>query len=155
VSNLKLAVGRVFPYSKARAAGLAIGLGTDGAASNNSLDLLQDVKVFALVQKFADGDPAVLPAPEAWAVATGAAAPRLGASGRLAVGERADFLLVRGDAPELTPGHLIDNLVYSASGSVVASTVVDGAVLMRDGVIDDEAEVCARARECATRLGVL
>ena len=153
VSNLKLAVGRVFPYSKAIAAGVAIGLGTDGAASNNSLDLFQDVKVFALLQKFADDDPAVLPAAEAWAVATGAWAPRLGGSGALAVGEPADFLLVRGDAPELMPGHLIDNLVYAASGSVVASTVVDGTVLMRDGVIDDETEVCARARECAVRLG--
>ncbi len=155
VSNLKLAVGRVFPYSKARAAGVAVGLGTDGAASNNGLDLFQDVKVLALLQKFADHDPAVLPAEEAWAVAIGALAPSLGAAGILAVGEPADFLLVRGDAAELAPGHLMDNLVYAASGAVVASTVVDGRVLMRDGVVDGEAEVRARATECAARLGVL
>ena len=155
VSNLKLAVGRVFPYSKARAAGIAVGLGTDGAASNNSLDLFQDVKVFALLQKFADDDPAVLPAAEAWAVVIGAFAPNLGASGALAVGEPADFLLVRGDAAELTPGAPDRQSRVRGVGSVVASTVVDGTVLMRDGVIEDEAEVCARATERAERLGVL
>ncbi len=78
VSNLKLAVGRVFPYAKARAHGIPVGLGTDGAASNNSLDLLQDVKLLALVQKHAERDPAAMPATEAWAVATGQRAPAAG-----------------------------------------------------------------------------
>jgi len=104
VSNLKLAVGRVFPYAKARRQGIPVGLGTDGASSNNSLDLFQDMKHLALVQKHAERDPAAMPATEAWAVATGQRAPALGQPGRLAVGEPADFLLVRSDAPELTPG---------------------------------------------------
>ncbi|HEX6310971.1 MAG TPA: amidohydrolase family protein, partial [Acidimicrobiia bacterium] len=95
VSNLKLAVGGVFRYDAARACGVPVGLGTDGPGSNNSLDLLQDVKVFALLQKHAAGDPAAVPAAEAWAVATGARAPLLGQTGRLAVGEPADFVLVR------------------------------------------------------------
>ena len=159
VSNLKLAVGRVFPYAKVRAHGIPLGLGTDGASSNNSLDLLADLKVLALLQKFEANDPAALPAAETWQVATGALAPLLGGAPQVAVGEPADFLLARASAPELAPGHVLDNLVYAASGSVVSSTVVRGRVLMRDGVVGDGAaadeEVRAHVVECARRLGVL
>ena len=155
VSNLKLAVGGVFPYAKARAHGIPVGLGTDGAASNNSLDLFQDVKHLALMQKHAESNPAAMPAAEAWAVVTGQRAPLLGGAGRVAVGERADFLLVRRDAPELTPGDLVANLVYAAPGSVVDTTVVAGQVLMRGGVIGDEAEVRGGAIASARRLGVM
>jgi 5-methylthioadenosine/S-adenosylhomocysteine deaminase len=154
VSNLKLAVGRVFPYAKAREHNIPVGLGTDGASSNNSLDLLQDVKCLSLIQKHTAGDPAAMPAPEAWAVATGQRAPLLGA-GRLAVGEPADFVLVRCDAPEMTPGDLIANLVYAASGSVVDTTVVAGRALMRGGEIEGEEEVRAGALASARRLGVI
>jgi 5-methylthioadenosine/S-adenosylhomocysteine deaminase len=155
VSNLKLAAGRVFPYAKARRQGIPVGLGTDGASSNNSLDLFQDMKHLALVQKHAERDPAAMPASEAWAVATGQRAPLLAESGRLAVGEPADFLLVRSDAPELTPGDLTANLVYAAAGSVVDTTVVAGRVLMRGGEIGDEADVRAGAIASARRLGVI
>jgi 5-methylthioadenosine/S-adenosylhomocysteine deaminase len=155
VSNLKLAVGRVFPYAKARRQGIPVGLGTDSASSNNSLDLFQDVKHLALVQKHAERDPAAMPATEAWAVATGQRAPVLGQPGRLAAGEPADFLLVRSDAPELTPGDLTANLVYAAAGSVVDTTVAAGRVLMRGGEIGDEAEVRAGAIASARRLGVI
>jgi 5-methylthioadenosine/S-adenosylhomocysteine deaminase len=155
VSNLKLAVGGIFPYAKARGHGIPVGLGTDGAASNNSLDLFQDMKHLALVQKHVERDPAAMPATEAWAVTTGKRAPALGQSGRLAVGEPADFLLVRSDAPELTPGDLVANLVYAAAGAVVDTTVVAGRVLMRGGVIGDEAEVRAGAIASARRLGVI
>jgi 5-methylthioadenosine/S-adenosylhomocysteine deaminase len=154
VSNLKLAVGRVFPYPKARTHGIPIGLGTDGASSNNSLDLLADLKVFALAQRYDANDPAVLAAAEAWQVAIGDLAPSLGGA-PVAVGESADFVLVRADAPELAPGHLLDNLVYAASGSVVSTTVVAGTVLMRDRVQEGEDEVRAHVLECARRLGVL
>jgi 5-methylthioadenosine/S-adenosylhomocysteine deaminase len=152
VSNLKLAVGGVFGYGEARDHGIPVGLGTDGASSNNSLDLLQDVKVFALLQKHAARDPAVVPAAEAWAVATGARAPLLGQSGRLAVGEPADFLLVRTTAPELSLGDFTAGLVYSATGAVVDTTVVDGRVLMRGGVVEGEDEVRERAVAQARRL---
>ena len=167
VSNLKLAVGQLFPWTALRAAGVAIGIGTDGAASNNSLDLLADLKVAALLQKFADDDPAALPAREAWALATGALAPRLRSADARSVvdgtesgttpevGEPADFFLARRDAPELTPGHVLDNLVYAGGRSVVRTTVVGGVVLVRDGVIDGEDEVRAKVIECARRLGVL
>ena len=155
VSNLKLAVGGVFPYAKARDYGIPVGLGTDGASSNNSLDLFQDVKHLALVQKHAERDPAAMPATEAWAVATGRCAPRLGQSGQVAVGEPADFLLVRSDAPELTPGDLTANLVYAAAGSVVDTTVVAGRVLMRGGEVAGEGEVRDGALASARRLGVI
>jgi 5-methylthioadenosine/S-adenosylhomocysteine deaminase len=155
VSNLKLAVGGVFSYAKARARGIPVGLGTDGASSNNGLDLFQDVKHLALIQKHAARDPAAMPATEAWAVATGQRALFLGQPGRIAAGEPADFLLVRADATELTPGDLTANLVYAASGSVVDTTVVAGQVLMRGGEIRDEAEVRAGALASARRLGVV
>jgi 5-methylthioadenosine/S-adenosylhomocysteine deaminase len=154
VANLKLAVGRVFPFRAARARGIAVGLGTDGAGSNNSLDLLQDVKFLALLQKHAARDPAVVPAAEAWEVATGRAAPLLGGSPSLEPGEPADFLLVRTDSPELGLGELVADLVYAASGSVVDTTVVAGRVLMRGGVVDGADEIRERAVERARRLGI-
>jgi 5-methylthioadenosine/S-adenosylhomocysteine deaminase len=153
-SNMKLAVGRVFPHRSARRRGIPVGLGTDGAASNNGLDLLQEVKLLSILQKYVDDDPTALPATDAWAILTGTMAPHLGGT-PIEVGAPADFLLVRADAPELGPGHVLDNLVFAASGAVVDTTVVAGAVLMRDGVIDDQVEVVARARERADRLGVL
>jgi 5-methylthioadenosine/S-adenosylhomocysteine deaminase len=154
VSQMKLAVGRVFDYRSARGRSIPVGLGTDGAGTNDSLDLLQDVKHFALIQKHAAGDPRVISAEEALEIATGARAPLLGASGRVAVGEPADFLLVRVDSPELGIGPLSTGLVYAATGAVVDATVVDGRVLMRGGEVPGAEEVLARARERATRLGL-
>jgi 5-methylthioadenosine/S-adenosylhomocysteine deaminase len=154
VANLKLAVGGVFPFRAARERAIPVGLGTDGAGSNNSLDLLQDVKVFALLQKHQAGDPAVVTAGEAWGIATGARAPLLGASGRLEAGEPADFLLLRPDVPELSLGDLVADLVYAASGAVVDTTVVDGRVLMRGGVVEGLVELRERAIERARRIGI-
>jgi 5-methylthioadenosine/S-adenosylhomocysteine deaminase len=153
VANLKLAVGGVFPYPSARAAGVQVGLGTDGAGSNNSLDLFSDMKVLALLQKHAAGNPAVISAEETWEIATGARAPLLGGT-RLEIGQPADFLLLRADTPELSFGELPAALVYAASGAVVQSTVVAGQVLMRDGEIEGAEEVLARALERGHRLGL-
>jgi 5-methylthioadenosine/S-adenosylhomocysteine deaminase len=153
VANMKLAVGGVFPHPAARAAGVAVGLGTDGAGSNDSLDLLADLKTFALVQKHAAADPTAIDAGEAWAVATGAGAPRLGAT-RLEPGAPADFLLLRAEAPELGIGELTADLVYSASGAVVDTAVVGGEVLMRGGEVPELAEIVAHAAERAGRLGL-
>jgi len=153
VANMKLAVGGVFPYPAAREAGVAVGLGTDGAGSNDSLDLFADLKVFALAQRHAAADATAIGAGEAWGVATGASAPLLGA-GRLAVGGPADFLLLRRDSPELGVGELATDLVYAASGSVVETTVVAGRVLMREGRVEGAEEVVARAAERAHGLGI-
>ena len=153
VANMKLAVGGVFPHPAARAAGVAVGLGSDGAGSNDSLDLLADLKLFALAQKHAAGDPTAIDAAEAWAVATGARAPLLGAT-PLQVGAPADFLLLRGDSPALGIGALTAGLVYAAAGDVVDTTVVAGKVLMRGGELPDLGECVARAAERARRLGL-
>jgi 5-methylthioadenosine/S-adenosylhomocysteine deaminase len=150
-SNMKLAVGRAFPYPAARAAGVAIGLGTDGAASNNSLDLLAEVKLHSLLQKHSAADAAVLPAADAWAVATGAAAPRLGAT-PVAVGAPADFVLVDPGVAELAHASLVDGLVYSGTGAVVRTVVVAGRVLMRDRRVAGEDEIRSRAAAAAARV---
>jgi 5-methylthioadenosine/S-adenosylhomocysteine deaminase len=153
-ANMKLAVGGVLPYPAARAAGVAVGLGTDGAGSNDSLDLLSDVKLFALSQKHAAADPTAVDADEAWAIATGRRAPLLGAGEPLTPGAPADFLLMRRSSPELSLGDLTADLVYSASGSAVDTTVVAGRVLMRGGEVPGSEEVVARAVERADRLGL-
>ncbi|HMC49274.1 MAG TPA: amidohydrolase [Solirubrobacterales bacterium] len=152
-ANMKLAVGGVFPYPAAKTAGVNVGLGTDGAGSNDSLDLLADLKLFALAQKHGAADPTAIEAGEAWAVATGARAPLLGAT-PLQPGAPADFLLFRRDAPELGIGDLISDLVYAASGAVVDTTVVAGKVLMRNGEVEGLDEIVARAAKGARRLGL-
>jgi 5-methylthioadenosine/S-adenosylhomocysteine deaminase len=155
VANMKLTVGGIFPYPQAREAGVAVGLGTDGAGSNDSLDLLADLKTFALVQRHAAGDPTVVPAAEAWEIATGGGGALLrGDEAAPEIGARANFLLLRRDSHELGLGELLANLVYAASGSVVDTTVVAGRPLMRGGVVEEAAEVVARAAERAARLGI-
>jgi 5-methylthioadenosine/S-adenosylhomocysteine deaminase len=150
-ANMKLAVGRAFPYPAAAAAGVALGLGTDGVSSNSNLDMLEEVKLFALLQKHATGDPSVLPAAEALAIARGVRSPLL-AGTPLEPGAPADFLLLRAGDPELSVGGLEGDLVYAASGSVVDTTVVAGRVLMRERVVPDAEEIVAEVRARAARL---
>lgn len=168
VANMKLAVGGVLPYPAAREAGVAVGLGTDGPGSNDSLDLFSDLKTFALSQRHASGDATVLPAKEAWQIATGTVAPLLaGARGShqveheipakrdaIRVGGPADFLLLRTDSPELSLGDLYSDLVYAASGSIVDTTVVAGNLLMRGGEVPGLEEIVARGVERSRRLGI-
>ncbi|WP_130470685.1 amidohydrolase [Candidatus Magnetaquicoccus inordinatus] len=147
VSNMKLAVGGSFPYRRAAQRAIPMALGTDGAASNNSLDLFQEMKVMSLLQKHSEQDPTLLPAEEAWAIATGKRAPLLGQNAALAVGEAADFLLLRLDGVEVTPNHhLYSNLVYAATGYCVDTAVVAGRVLMRQRQIADAEEIVQQAR---------
>jgi 5-methylthioadenosine/S-adenosylhomocysteine deaminase len=150
-ANMKLAVGRAFPYPAAAAAGVALGLGTDGVSSNSNLDMLEEVKLFALLQKHATGDPSVLPAAEALAIARGVRSPLL-AGTPLEPGAPADFLLLRAGDPELSVGGLEGDLVYAASGSVVDTTVVAGRVLMRERVVPGAEEIVAEVRARAARL---
>ncbi|HXF30393.1 MAG TPA: amidohydrolase [Solirubrobacterales bacterium] len=152
-ANMKLAVGKVFDWPSARAAGVRVALGTDGAGSNDSLDLLADLKLFALAQRHAAADATAIAVDDAWAIATGAKAPLLGAT-PLAVGEAADFLLLDPTAPELAVGELTADLVYAADRTAVDTVVVAGRVLMRGGVQPERAEVVARAAERAARLGL-
>ena len=150
---MKLAVGKIFDYPSARAAGVQVGLGTDGAGSNDSLDLLADLKLFALAQRHAAADATAISVDDAWSIATGAKAPLLGAT-PLAVGSPADFLLLDPSAPELAIGDLTTDLVYAADRTAVDTVVVGGRVLMRGGVQPEREEVVARAAERAARLGL-
>jgi 5-methylthioadenosine/S-adenosylhomocysteine deaminase len=150
-ANMKLAVGGVLPYPEAAAAGVALGLGTDGVSSNSNLDSFEEVKLFALSQKHASGDPSVLPAEEALAIARGTRSGALGGT-PLETGQPADFLLLRATDPELSAGDPDADLVYAAAGSVVDTTVVAGRVLMRDRVVPGADELVAEVRARAARL---
>jgi 5-methylthioadenosine/S-adenosylhomocysteine deaminase len=150
-ANMKLAVGGVLPYPSAAAARTALGLGTDGVSSNSNLDMFEEVKLFALSQKQTSGDPSVLPAAEALAIARGLRSPVMGGTA-LEVGEPADFLLLRGSEPELSAGEIDADLVYAAAGSVVDTTVVAGEVLMRDRQVADADQIVAEVRARARRL---
>jgi 5-methylthioadenosine/S-adenosylhomocysteine deaminase len=131
---------------------VGVGLGTDGAASNDGLDLLADAKVLALLQKHDAGDPAAMTAAEALDLATGTRSAALGGRG-LVVGAPCDLVLVDPDAPQLVGGaDLATTLVYAGSGAVVDTTVVAGRVVVRHRVVAGAAEVVAQVRERAARL---
>jgi 5-methylthioadenosine/S-adenosylhomocysteine deaminase len=155
-ANLKLAVGGIFDYPAARSAGVRVVIGTDGVASNNNLDLVEEIKLAALLQKHRADDPTVLPAPAALGLATSEPAGLFGpGAGRVAVGEPADLILVDLSGPSTSPGHdAVSDLVYAANGSVVHTTICDGRVLMYDRRVEvvDEAEVLREAREAASRV---
>ncbi|MBS1677277.1 MAG: amidohydrolase [Actinobacteria bacterium] len=152
-ANMKLAVGKVFDYPSARAAGVRVGLGTDGAGSNDSLDPLAELKLFALAQRHAAADATAITVADAWAVATGAKAPLLGAT-PLEVGAPADFVLLDPAAPELAVGDLTADLVYAVDRTAVDTVVVAGHVLMRGGIQPERDEVVAKTAERARRLRV-
>jgi len=157
VSNMKLASG--IPRVKEMLEfGITVGVGTDGPASNNSLDVLETVKAASLLQKIRYMDPKVLPVREALEMATIGGARALGLShmiGTLEPGKRADIILIDFRRPHLTP--VLDvyaNIVYSARGSDVNTVIVDGKILMRDRIVKtlDEEEVMRRAQKTAENL---
>lgn len=148
-ANLKLATGGIFPYARARSAGIRVCLGTDGAASNNTLSMIEAMKLAALLQKHRDHSAVVLPAAEALEMATVTPAEvfREG-SGRIEVGAPADMILVDFSGPATQPLHdPVSQLVYAANASCVHSTICDGRVLMHAGVVEscDEREVIEHA----------
>ncbi len=150
ISNLKLASGGPMRYAAMRRAGLRVIIGTDGCASNNNLDLFEELKFAALLAKHASGDPTTLPAGEALSLATSEAAAAFHLDcGELAVGRLADIILVDLEHPMMFPGHdLPADLVYSAQGRPVRTTICDGRVLMDEGRIEGEDEI---RREVAER----
>jgi 5-methylthioadenosine/S-adenosylhomocysteine deaminase len=159
-SNMKLGSGwspqgaRALPYPMLQRAGVRVALGTDGAAANNNLDMFETMKLAALLQKHATGDPAVLTAHEAFAMATarGAEALRLPA-GLLEPGHHADLVVVDLDRPYLCPGHdLVADLVYAGRPDCVETVIVAGTVVLRDRRHPQQAEILTRAREAAADL---
>lgn len=153
-SNMKLATGQAMPYAAMKEAGIVMGLGTDGAASNNNLDLFEAMKFAALFQKFAHRDPTVLPAHEAWQLATLGGAQALGIdAGLIQEGRLADLLLVDLRRVELTPRHDdVSNWVYSAHGNIVDTVICDGQVLMKGRRVKGEAEILEKAAQAAREL---
>lgn len=156
-SNLKLASGFA-PIPKLLKNGVMVALGPDGAASNNRLDMWEEMRLSALLHKGASGDATSVSAREALLMATreGARALNLHDVGTVEVGMKADIALVDFDAPHLTPCfNVVSHLVYAAKSSDVHSVVVDGHVVLHKGEFShlDAAEICANARIAAQKLG--
>jgi len=159
VSNLKLASG-VARVPELLAAGITVGLGTDSAASNNNLDLFEEVRLTALLHKGVSGNPTVVPAAEALRLGTTYGAKALGLAGaggigRLYPGMKADFIAVSTEKSHFTPRtDLISHLVYAASGSDVQHAWVDGRQIMRDRQLLtlDEERIIHEAKACFERL---
>ena len=133
-SNMKLASGAA-PVGELLSQGICVGLGTDGASSNNNLDMFDEMKFASLLQKVSTLDPKVLNADEVINMATINGARSLGIdAGTIAVGKKADLILVDTNHPNMTPqsNALASNLVYSANGSNVDTTICNGKVLMEN-----------------------
>lgn len=152
-SNMKLSAG-VFSYQKLKEAGLTIALGTDGCAANNNLDMLEEMKTAALLQKLNDKDPTVLSAQEVFDIATLEGARVFGLNcGEIKEGNLADLLLVDLKHLHLIPNHhIIPNLVYAAHGSCVNTTICDGKIIMQNGKVEGEEEVLEKAQEVVMKL---
>jgi len=153
-SNMKLATNRAMPIRPLMAAGANVCLGTDGCASNNNLDMFEEMKTAALLQKFFWNDPTVLPAPAALAMATTNGARALGfGTGTLSVGSPADIVLVSARTACNTPLHNVtSNLVYSCNGSAVETTICDGRILMLNREIPGEDKILTGAAQAALEL---
>jgi 5-methylthioadenosine/S-adenosylhomocysteine deaminase len=155
-SNLKLGSG-IAPVAEMRACGIKVSLGADGAACNNRLDMFDEMRLAATLQAMRRG-PGQLTARDVLWMATREGAGALGLEdevGRIAVGHRADLILVERDRPHLVPGtDPYSTLVYAARGTDVWATIVDGEILVRQGelVRDDARAISAEARRQASHL---
>jgi 5-methylthioadenosine/S-adenosylhomocysteine deaminase len=153
-SNMKLASG-IAPIADLLRRGIPVGLGTDGCASNNNLDLIQEMDTAAKLQKVHTMDPTVLPAPTALGLATRGGARVLGMAdqvGALAPGLKGDLIVIDLDQPHLTPIYdPYSHLVYAATGADVQTVLVNGRIVVQDRRLlsFDLEETLARARELA------
>ncbi|MFA7562309.1 MAG: amidohydrolase [Methanoculleus sp.] len=154
VSNMKLAVNRAMPYHWLKASGANVALGTDGCSSNNNLDMFEEMKFAALLQKFAWNSPTLLPASEAFAMATTAGARALGTGpGTLTVGAPADIVLLDARAICNTPlFHADSNAVYACNGSTVMTVLCQGRILMHEREVPGEEEIVREAAAAARSL---
>ncbi len=153
VSNMKLASGR-FDHAAMSRHGVSVALGTDGCASNNNLDMFEEMKFASLLAKLGTMDPTALSARDTLDLATVNGARMFGLDGgRIASGMLADCVLIDLNHARMTPGfNLVSDVVYSAGGGCVDTTICDGRVLMRGGKVDGEEEILAQVRTCVARL---
>jgi 5-methylthioadenosine/S-adenosylhomocysteine deaminase len=142
-SNMKLASGAA-PVLKLRAAGVAVGIGTDGEKENNNLDMFEEMKFASLLAKFANQDAAALDSWDVMRMATIEGARAVGMAdsiGSLEVGKKADLVAIRTDTPRMTPllagqnGNLHHNIVHAVTGGDVAFTMINGRIVVDDGVL--------------------
>ena len=156
-SNMKLASGAA-PVGKYLAAGVALGLGTDGAASNNDLDMFEAMRQAAFLAKLATHDPTALSARSALDLATIGGARALGMErlvGSLEAGKRADLITVSMAAARQTPLYdPISHIVYTTRGDDVRTTIVNGKILMKDRQVRtlNRAAVIAEANALAAKV---
>ncbi len=153
-SNMKLASGGVMPFPWLDKFGVNVCLGTDGAASNNNLDLFEEMKFASLLQKNNLWDATVLPAERVWRLATRNGYRALDLDGGvLEEGWLADLIVVDLGLESSCPGHdLYSDLVYSVNGSCVDSTIVNGKVVMENRKVGGEEKILKEAREQAKDL---
>lgn len=152
ISNMKLASG-VAPLKRMLEMGITVGLGTDGAASNNTLDLFSDMRAAALIHKVNNYDPTAISAKEVVKMATRGGAEVLGMEqeiGSLAAGKFADIITINLNKPHLTP--IFDpysHLVYCVGGEDVANVIVNGKVIMENRRVKtlDEEKILKQAEE--------
>lgn len=155
-SNMKLASG-IAPVTKLLAEGVTVALGTDGASSNNNLDMLEEVRLVALLAKVESMNPLAVPAAQALQMATefGATALSLNNVGRLAEGYKADIVLWDMSGVEWQPNYNpVSLLVYSANASSADTVIVDGKILMQGRELKtlDEEKILAEFTACANHL---
>jgi 5-methylthioadenosine/S-adenosylhomocysteine deaminase len=151
VSNMKLAVGKCFRFSDVDSR-LSL-IGTDGASSNNNLNILEAMKIGALLAKFSSNDPTALPAEKVFSMATENAYKAFDVDSGIREGALADFILVDLDTPELTPGHnLMADIVYSANPSCIDTVICNGKIVMENRRIEGEEEILERTRDIARKI---
>ncbi len=161
-SNMKLSSG-VARIPELIEAGVRVGLGTDSNLSNNNLDMFEEMRIGAMLQKLSRSDAAAMPCEKILQMATIEAAQCLGLAdrvGSIEVGKRADLIIVDLHAPHMWPvlpeptSNIIEQLVYSASAGDVLTTIVDGVVLMKDRIVYslEQAEVESIVQEASLDL---
>jgi 5-methylthioadenosine/S-adenosylhomocysteine deaminase len=154
---LKLAMGMT-PVKELREAGVAVGLATDGAVSNNTLDIFESLRLMAMLQKDRHGSPEVMSIPEALFIATRGSADVMGMAdqiGSLEPGYLADIILVDLSGMHHQPLHSITaSLVYNTCASDVQTVIVDGKVVMKDRELLtlDKVEIVAQVQRSMERL---
>jgi 5-methylthioadenosine/S-adenosylhomocysteine deaminase len=157
-SNMKLASG-ISPVSKLIENDVCVSIGTDGASSNNNLDLIEELKTASLLQKVSTLDPKVLNSDESVAMGTIKGAEALALDdeiGSIEVGKKADIILIDTNSANMVPdsSSLSSNIIYSANGSNVDTTICNGKVLMENKklVVLDEEEIYRKARQAIKEL---
>lgn len=156
-SNLKLGNGFA-KVGRMLREGINVAIGTDGSSSNNNQNMFEEMHLGALVNKGIEADPTALPAYKMLEIATLGGAKALGLSddvGTLAVGKKADIIMIDLNKPHLTPsGDHVSMLVYSAAGSDVSHVICDGRIIMADYEIKtiDESEIMNKCNVLASKL---